>query len=69
MRAPAKLAAYGAVLAIALGAGAGLGAAVGPLDVGGDGDEPATHTSHTTPTTPATPATPTTGAPADHGGH
>jgi hypothetical protein len=35
---PAKLGAYGVVLAVVLTAGAGLGAAVGPL---GDGDEPA----------------------------
>jgi hypothetical protein len=60
---PAKLAAYGAGLALAAGAGAGLGAAVGPLDVGADG--PATHTTHTTHTTPTTVGD----VPAEHEGH
>jgi hypothetical protein len=35
MSVPAKLGAYVAVLALALVAGAGLGAAVGPIDTGG----------------------------------
>lgn len=41
MRAPAKLGAYAAVLALALGGGLALGAAVGPLDDGDDTE--ATH--------------------------
>lgn len=42
MRAPAKLAAYAAVLAVALGGGAGAGAALGPIDVSsGDDGHPA----------------------------
>jgi hypothetical protein len=36
MRVPAKLAAYAAVLAIVTGGGAVVGAAAGPIDVGGD---------------------------------
>ena len=39
MRAPTKLGAYGALLAMALAAGAGVGTAVGPLDDGGDNAE------------------------------
>ena len=40
MKAPAKLAAYAVVLAIVTGGGAVVGAAAGPIDVGGDtGDE------------------------------
>lgn len=51
MSVPAKLGAYVAVLALALVAGAGLGAAVGPIDTGGD-------PAHTTDPAPATdPAT------------
>jgi hypothetical protein len=38
MRAPAKVAAFVAVLAIVTGGGAVLGAAAGPIDVGGDDD-------------------------------
>lgn len=38
MKPPAKLAAFGAVLAVVLAGGVGLGAAIGPLDAG---DEPA----------------------------
>ena len=38
MRAPAKLAAFAAVLAIVTGGGAVVGAAAGPIDVGGDED-------------------------------
>ena len=47
MNVPAKLAAYGLVLALCLGAGAAVGAAVGPIDVGGASDhapEPTTPT-------------------------
>jgi hypothetical protein len=43
VRAPAKLAAYGAVLAIVVAGGAGLGAAAGPIDVA---DDDAGHTTH-----------------------
>lgn len=43
MRTPAKLAAYGAVLAIVVVGGAGLGAAAGPIEVDGDDD----HEVHT----------------------
>lgn len=43
MRTPAKLAAYGAVLAIVVGGGAGVGAAAGPIDVGDDEAPEAAH--------------------------
>jgi hypothetical protein len=49
---PAKLAAYGAALAVVLIAGAGLGAAVGPL---GDGDEPGHEMTEITSTATAAP--------------
>lgn len=39
MRTPAKLAAYGAVLAMVMGGGAGIGAAAGPIDVSDDDHE------------------------------
>jgi hypothetical protein len=52
MRAPAKLAAYGAVLAVVVGGGAGLGAAAGPIDV----DDDAEHATH--PAADAAEATP-----------
>jgi hypothetical protein len=47
MEVPAKLAAFGVVLALSLAGGAALGAAVGPIDVDGS-------PSHTEPMTPAT---------------
>ena len=50
MRPAAKLAAYGAVLAIVVGGGAGVGAAAGPVDVGADEPHQA-HEAH-----PAAPA-------------
>lgn len=43
MRAPAKLAAYAVVLAIVTGGGAVVGAAAGPIDVGGDAGDEAGH--------------------------
>jgi hypothetical protein len=49
VRTPAKLAAYGAVLAIVVGGGAGLGAAAGPIEVSGDDD----HQVHTADEGPA----------------
>lgn len=85
MNAPAKLAAYALVLTIATGGGAVVGAAVGPIDVGGvnDGEpghqmeperdtDPATDPSDTTDpagTTDATGPTGTTDATADPGQH
>jgi hypothetical protein len=39
VRTPAKLAAYGAVLAMVVGGGAGIGAAAGPIDVSDDDHE------------------------------
>ena len=43
MKAPAKLAAYAVVLAIVTGGGAVVGAAAGPIDVGGDAGDEAGH--------------------------
>jgi hypothetical protein len=72
MKAPAKLAAYALVLAIATGGGAAVGAAVGPIDVGGESDGGPSHDdggpSHGTESdgdTSDTPADP--GDDTDHG--
>ena len=55
MNAPAKLAAYALVLTIAMGGGAAVGAAVGPIDVGGDNDGEPGHQMEPEPDTdPAT---------------
>jgi hypothetical protein len=43
VKAPAKLAAYAVVLAVVTGGGAVIGAAAGPLDVGGDAGDEAGH--------------------------
>jgi hypothetical protein len=51
MRPPARLAAFGAVLAVVLAAGAAIGALAGPLD--GDDDEPAPHAVMAMPDTAA----------------
>ncbi len=82
MRAPAKLAAYAVVLAIAVGGGAAVGAAAGPIDMGGEPDHPTHSTGDPATDVPATgaPATdvpaeaPAGDAPAptagpEHGGH
>lgn len=62
MRAPAKLAAYAVVLAIVTGGGAAVGAAAGPIDVGGD-EGPGTHTdTHPGAAAPSTPADAAEGA-------
>lgn len=61
-----KLGAYGLVLAASLGLGAVVGAAVGPIDVGGDPSPAVTHGHDTTPAD----TTPADSAPLDgHGGH
>ena len=54
MRAPAKLAAYAVVLAIAVGGGAAVGAAAGPIDVGGEPDHPTHSTGDPATDVPAT---------------
>ena len=47
MNTPAKLGAYGLVLAVALGGGAAVGGAVGPIDADGGDDPPAgEHDTH-----------------------
>ena len=51
-----RLAAYAVVLAVALAGGAGLGAALGPIQTG--------DTDH-----PSTPSSPSTSPPAHGGGH
>lgn len=58
MNAGVKLAAFAAVVAVAFGGAAAVGAAVGPIDVGGDaphathiGDDGATTTTTTTAAT------------------
>lgn len=53
MSVPTKLGAYAAVLALALVAGAGLGAAVGPIDIGGSDPAEAPDTTDATDTTDA----------------
>ena len=55
MRPPARLAAFGGALAVVVGCGAGLGAAIGPLDVGADaeGAHDAAHEAAPAETTPA----------------
>ena len=55
MRAPAKLAAYAVVLAVVTGGGAAVGAATGPIDVGGD-EAHDTHPGTEAPSAPAEPA-------------
>ena len=64
MRTPVKLASYGAVLALALGGGAGLGAAAGPIDVG-SGDEHDDSHPATAVTTAGTPPADTDAADTD----
>jgi len=45
MNAPVKLAAFGAVLAFVFGGALAVGAAVGPIDIGSDGNHTASHSS------------------------
>jgi hypothetical protein len=67
MRTPAKLASFGAVLAIALGGGAGLGAAAGPIDVTGSDEHDDTHPATEVATAETPPAAAATDAAAAAG--